>query len=138
MIGGIINLMVIKMEGNTANDIIVDTIEEEENTTTQPNTLQDTIKELAKNLHEKNVERMSNLTSDNIDGMTQADVLNEYMDINFGYRYKTLDKLIKSKTNRVVSRDGFGIAAFIETIKSIQASFEQHQIPDNLKGIFKR
>jgi len=126
------------MEGNTANDIIVDTIEEEETGVPQPNTLQDTIKELAKNLHEKYPERMSNLSYINIDGMTQADVLNEYMHINFGYRYKALDKLVSSKCSRVVSKEGFGIAAFIETVKSIQASFEQHQIPDNLKGIFKR
>lgn len=125
-------------EGNTANDIIIDTIEEEETQIAQPNTLQDTIKELAKNLHEKYPQRMSNLTYDNIDGMTQADVLNEYMEVNFGYRYKVLDKLVDSKCNRVVSKDGYGIAAFIETVKSIQASFEQHQIPDNLKGIFKR
>ena len=125
-------------EGNTANDIIVPKPDEDIETTPQPNTMQDTIKEMGKTLHEKYKDRMSLLSYENIDGMVQVDVLNEYMEINFGYRYKVLDKLVDTKCSRIVSKDGFGVASIIEFVKSIQATFEQHQIPEGLKGLLQR
>lgn len=125
-------------EGNTANDIIMKHDEDEPETTPQQNTMKDTISEMGKTLHEKYRARNSFLSYDNIDGMVQADVLNEYMDINFGHRYKVLDTLVNSKCERVISKDGFGIVSLIEFVKSIQATFEQTQIPEGLKGLINR
>ena len=122
-------------DGCTANDIVIEKIDEEEESKPQPNTMQDTIKEMGKSLLERYPEKLSNLSYENCDGMTQADVLNEYMEINFGYRFKALDKLVNSKQSRVVSVGGFGIAAFNDLVKSIQATFEQHQLPENIKGL---
>jgi hypothetical protein len=124
-------------EGSTANDIIVK--KEETLTANEPqvNTMKDTISEMGKTLHEKYKSRNSFLSYDNIDGMVQVDVLNEYMHTNFGHRYGVLDKLVDMKCERVISKDGFGIVSLIEFVKSIQATFEQHQLPDGLKGLMR-
>jgi|WetSurMetagenome_2_1015567.scaffolds.fasta_scaffold615745_2 hypothetical protein len=125
-------------DGNTVNDIIAPEVEDDTPNVAQPNTLQDAIKEMGKILHERYLERNSNLSHENIDGMVQVDALNKYMSVNFGYRFKVLDELVRSKGSRVVSKDGFGIVAFNDLVKSIQATFEQHQIPENLKGLVRR
>jgi hypothetical protein len=125
-------------EGNTANDIIMKHDNEEPDNIPQANTMKDTISEMGKTLHEKYKARNSFLSYDNIDGMVQVDVLNEYMDINFGHKYKVLDVLVNSKCERVISKDGFGIVSLIEFVKSIQATFEQHQLPEGLKGLLQR
>jgi hypothetical protein len=125
-------------EGNTANDIIVRQTEEETENIPQQNTMKDTISEMGKTLHEKYKARNSYLSYDNIDGMVQVDVLNEYMEIHFGHKSLVLEKLVNAKCERVVSKDGFGIMALIEFVKSIQATFEQHQLPEGLKGLLSR
>jgi hypothetical protein len=125
-------------EGNTANDIIMKHDEVEEEKTPQANSMKDTISEMGKTLHEKYKSRNSFLSYENIDGMVQVDVLNEYMDVNFGHRYRVLDVLVNTKCERVVSKDGFGIVSLIEFVKSIQATFEQHQLPEGLKGLMNR
>jgi len=125
-------------EGNTVNDIIAPK-DDEEILIPQSNTMQDSVKELEETLHKKFPNRHSLLSYENIDGMTQVDTLNEYMDINFGYRFRVLDKLCVSKCERVVSKDGFGIASSIEIVKAIQATFEQHQLGDTgLRGLISR
>ena len=125
-------------EGNTANDIIVKINDKQEEVIPQQNTMKDTISEMGKTLHEKYKARNSFLIDANIDGMVQVDVLNEYMDVNFGHRYRVLDVLVDSKCERVISKDGFGIVSLIEFVKSIQATFEQHQLPEGLKGLMRR
>jgi chemotaxis protein CheY-P-specific phosphatase CheC len=125
-------------EGSTANDIIMKNNEIEPDNTPQANTMKDTISEMGKTLHEKYKARNSFLSYDNIDGMVEVDVLNEYMEVNFGHKYTVLEKLVNSKCERVISKDGFGIVSLIEFVKSIQATFEQHQLPEGLKGLMNR
>lgn len=125
-------------EGSTANDIIMKHEDNEPENIPQANTMKDTIAEMGKTLHEKYKARNSFLSYENIDGMVQVDTLNEYMDINFGHRYRVLDTLVNSKCERVISKDGFGIVSLIEFVKSIQATFEQHQLPEGLKGLLQR
>lgn len=120
-----------EIDGNTANDLIIET-EDETETTSQRNTMQDTVKELSATLYKKYRHKTSVLRYENIEGMVQAQCLNEYMEKNFGRKYTVLDTLCSSLEERIVSKDGFGIASLIELLKSIQASFEQHEIPDNL------
>lgn len=125
------------MSDNSVNKSI--TIEDEDEETIKPNnSFQDAVKELGAILFTKYPEKTSNLTYDNINGLVRAEVLNEYMDVNFGYRYKTIDKLITQKQMRVISHEGFGVIKIIEFVKSIQATFEQTQIPDRLQGLLRR
>jgi len=125
------------MSDNSVNKSI--TIEDEDEETIKPNnSFQDAVKELGAILFTKYPEKTSNLTYDNINGLVRAEVVNEYMDVNFGYRYKTIDKLIIQKQMRVISHEGFGVIKIIEFVKSIQATFEQTQIPDRLQGLLRR
>lgn len=121
-------------EGNSANDILIKE-DTEEMVLEQRNTVQDVIREISKTLFEKYTKKTSNLTDLNIEGMIQAESLNEYMEKNFGYRYTVLDVLCKSKRDLALSSGGFGIATFIESIKSVQATIEQHEIPEALRRL---
>lgn len=111
--------------------------DEEEETENQQNTLQDTIKEINNQIFSKNPRKKSNLTRQNTIGMIQAEVLNEYMERNFGYRYNSLDVLIETASEYPISHGGFGIERFIEAIKSIQASFEQTELPSRLQKLMR-
>lgn len=124
-------------DGNTANDLIVET-EEEEPKITQTNSMQETVKELSQTLFKKYPHKTSRLQFENIEGMVQADCLNEYMEKNFGRRYTVLDVLCNSLEERIVSENGKGIDAITELLKSIQATFEQHEIPEKMKGWFNK
>lgn len=127
------------MSDNSVNEsIIIPDDADEERTGENTNSFQFAVKELGNILFDKYPKKTSKLTHDNINGMVRIEVLNEYMEVNFGYRYKTLDRLIKEKETRVISTDGFGVEKIIEFVKSIQASFEQTQIPDRLQGLLKR
>lgn len=123
------------MEGNIVADIIHKPDNDDDDKPAN-NTLQDTIDMMGKTLMEKYPLKTSVLSHQNINGMVRIDVLNEYMSTNFGYEYKSLKVLCQSKSNRVVSKDGFGITALIEFVKSIQASFEQtlDRVRDRLRG----
>lgn len=122
--------------GNSAvNDILMD--DEEEESTSSQNNFQDAVKELGEMLFEKYPEKTSNLSQDNINGIIRANAINEYTEGAFGYRYRTLDKLVSDKQKLVVSHNGLGMDKLIEIVKSIQASFEQIQPTNALKGMFK-
>lgn len=122
--------------GNSAvNDILMD--DEEEEITSSQNNFQDAVRELGKMLFEKYPEKTSNLSQDNINGIIRANAINEYTEGAFGYRYRTLDKLVSDKQKLVVSHNGLGMDKLIEIVKSIQASFEQIQPTNALKGMFK-
>lgn len=127
------------MSDNSVNEsIIIPDDDDDEKLGENTNSFQFAVKELGNILFNKYPEKTSNLTSENINGMVRIEVLNEYMSANFGYRYQTLDKLVKQKQLRVIATDGFGVEKIIEFVKSIQASFEQTQIPDRLQGLLKR
>jgi len=119
-------------DGNIANDILLDNDTDEDIIKPQ-NNIKDVIAEIGKAIFEKYPKKTSNLSNENIDGIVQAECLNEYMEKNFGYRYSVLDVLVKSKREYVISSGGYGIAAFIESIKSVQASIEQHEMPQQFQ-----
>jgi len=127
------------MSDNSVNEsIIIKDDDDEDIKGENTNSFQFAVKELGNILFDKYPEKTSNLSSENINGIVRIEVLNEYMNVNFGYRYQTLDKLVKQKQLRVISHDGFGVEKIIEFVKSIQASFEQTQIPDRLQGLIRR
>ena len=120
-----------------ANKILVDE-EEDNDTSSNVNTFQDSLKEMGEILYKKYPEKTSNLSHENINGMVSIDVMNDYMERNFGYRYSALDVLVKQKGNRVVSHEGFGIKNLIEFVKSISATFEQTELPARMRDYMNR
>jgi hypothetical protein len=126
------------MTDNSVNESI--TIEEDDDTTKSDNqnTFQDAIKGMGEIVFSKYPKKTSQLSDENITGIIMGEVLNEYMDTNFGYRYKAIDKLIEQKQIMVVSTRGWGMEMFKEMLKSIQASFEQTQLPARLQNMLGR
>jgi hypothetical protein len=122
------------MGSSAASDILIDE-EEDEESKPQVNTFQDTIKEMGRLAFVHYPEKTSNLSDENINGLIRAEVINEYMAMNFGYRYVVIDTLIKQKQMRVVSKKGYGLDKIIEFVKSISASFEQTQLPTRLQDL---
>lgn len=127
------------MGENAVNKSIVieDELEDNEQINNR-NTFPEAVKELGEILFNKYPEKTSNLSYENINGIIRAEVLNEYMAVNFGYRYKCIDALIHQKQVRMIAHDGFGVEKIIEFVKSIQASFEQSQIPEGLRNSLLR
>ena len=125
------------VDGNKVSQLLMPD-DEEDKPVSQNNTFQDTVKEMGKTLFRDYPKKTSNLSNENINGIIRAEVLNDYFDRNFGYRFKAIDTLIEQKQVMVVSKDGFGIGSIIEFVKSISATFEQTQIPDGLRGLIKR
>jgi len=124
-------------EKNIVESILIDD-EEEEQTSSEQNTFQDSIKELGNQLFLKHPEKTSNVSNDNNNGLLRADVLNDYMESNFGYRYNALDTLVTKKPSRALSHNGFGIEKLIEIVKNISASFEQTQLPARMRDYLNR
>ena len=127
------------MGDNSVNkSILIEDEEEESSTGDNKNTFPEAVKEMGEILFNKYPKKTSNLSYENINGIIRAEVLNEYMDVNFGYRYKCIDALIVQKQTMMISYDGFGVEKIIEFVKGIQASFEQTQIPEGIRGILNR
>jgi hypothetical protein len=126
------------MSDNSVNESI--TIDEDEDNikSDNVNTFQDAIKGMGEIVFDKYPKKTSNLSQENINGIIMGEVLNEYMDVNFGYRYKAIDKLIEQKQIMVVSDKGWGMEMFKEMLKSIQASFEQTQLPVRMQDMLRR
>lgn len=123
--------------GNSAvNDILME--EEEETETKNNNSFPETITKMGNTLFRDYPEKTSNLSAENINGIIRARVLNNYMAQNFGYEYEAINELIKNKQIYVVSEKGFGVASLIEFVKSIQATFEQTQLPSRVKDLLGR
>lgn len=111
--------------------------DEEEDIKNEQNTLQDTILAIDRSIFKNFPRKKSNLSRNNEVGLIQAEVLNEYMERNFQYRYAVLDTLIECGRDYPISRNGFGIEKFIEAIKSIQATFEQTQLPSRIREMMR-
>jgi len=127
------------MGDNSVNkSILIEDEEEESSTGDNKNTFPEAVKEMGEILFNKYPKKTSNLSYENINGIIRAEVLNEYMDVNFGYRYKCIDALIVQKQTMMISHEGFGVEKIIEFVKGIQASFEQTQIPEGIRGILNR
>ena len=112
--------------------------EDEEEEVQKVNTLQDTIKELGNQAFNKHTKKTSNLSNDNISGIIQCEALNNYMDVNFGYRYSVLDDLVNNAVAYRLSHNGFGLGMLKEYIHGIAASFENVQVPEGLSKLVRR
>ena len=99
---------------------------------TEQNTFPLAIAELGEGLFEKYGDKTSDITDENIMGIIRCRALNDFMLEKYGVRYSVLDKIIEDKMSLNVSRNGKGIDKFIEIVKSIQATFEQTQLPATL------
>ena len=120
------------MADNSVNKSITIDIDDDDDTIKQVNTFSDAIKEMGNVIHTRYPDKTSNISQENANGIIRVEVLNEYMNRNFGYEYESLKVLCSQKKVNVVSVKGWGIDKFIEAIKSIQASFEQMQMPEGI------
>jgi|WetSurMetagenome_2_1015567.scaffolds.fasta_scaffold36828_1 hypothetical protein len=121
------------MSENAVNKSI--TMDMQDNTREIPpeqNTFPLAIQELGEGLFENYLDKTSNITEENILGIIRCRALNDFMLEKYGVRYSVLDKICEDKMNLNISRNGFGIEKFIEIVKSIQATFEQTQLPSTL------
>lgn len=112
------------MSDNAVNKTITMPMEEEEEGEVM-NTFPLAIKELGEALFENYEDKTSNLSEENVLGMIRCDTLNEFMEVNYGFRYTSLDVVVRGKLARNLSIKGFGIEKLIEIVQSIQASFQQ-------------
>lgn len=129
----------IEDEGDSINRSIeaLDEFETSE-TSTAETSLPDAIREINKTLFKDNPLKTANLTYENRKGMTQIIVLNDFMSETYGIRFSTLDTLTIDTMNRGMSVNAFGIAAFNDALKSIQASFQNVGDQSALKRVLGR
>jgi hypothetical protein len=120
-------------DNSVIDDINIDMTSDDDGDTKTRNTFSESIKELGRALFKEYEDKTSNLSNDNILGMIRIIALNEYMERSYGYRYSSLDVLVKEVNTRRLSHKGFGITKLIEIVKSIQASFEQYELPRMLE-----
>lgn len=113
------------MSDNAVNKTITMPMEEEEEAGEVVNTFPLAIKELGEALFENYEDKTSNLSEENVLGMIRCGTLNEFMEINYGFRYASLDVVVREKLARNMSVKGFGIEKLIEIVQSIQATFQQ-------------
>lgn len=98
----------------------------------------DAIKELGKALFERYPNKTSNYSNENEIGLIQADVINDYTQKAFGYKFETIDTLVIRKVERTISVKGYGNEQFIKLVHGINIAFEQNEIPERLKGLLRR
>jgi hypothetical protein len=79
-------------ENSVNKSIVIEEKEDGEESLNNRNTFPEAVKELGEILFNKYPEKTSNLSYENINGIIRAEVLNEYMDINFGYFFKSVNK----------------------------------------------
>lgn len=121
------------MTDNAVNKSITMDIEEKDKELPfESNTFPLAIQELGQGLFENYSDKTSDLTDENIKGIIRCRALNDFMQEKYGVRFSVLDKIVEDKMNLNISRNGKGIKDFIEIVKSIQATFEQTQLPSTL------
>lgn len=121
------------MSDNAVNKSLTFELEpERQKEITETNTFPLAIAELGEGLFEHYSDKTSNITDENIRGIIRCRALNDFMLEKYGVRYSVLDKICEDKMSLNISRNGYGVEKFIEIVKSIQASFEQTQLPASL------
>jgi hypothetical protein len=126
------------MSDNSVNKSITFDVEEDKKEVVEQNTFPLAIAELGEGLFENYPDKTSDITDENIKGIIRCRALNDFMLEKYGIRYSVLDKIVEDKMNLQISRNGKGIDKFIEIVKSIQATFEQTQLPQTLADRFRR
>lgn len=120
------------MSDNAVNKSITFDVEDNTGKIVDTNTFPMAIKELGEALFENYEDKTTNITDENIRGMIRCRALNDYMQEKYGVRYSVLDRIVEDKMRLNVSRNGYGVEKLIEIVKSIQATFEQTQLPATL------
>lgn len=126
------------MSENAANQFITAAISEneEEIPGNNQNNFPAAIKEIGEAVFKRYPRKTSNLTSENILGCIRCIAINDFMQETYGIRFSVLDLVPKEVEERRLSKGGYGLEKFIEAMKSIQASFEQHELPSRLGSLF--
>jgi len=120
------------MSDSSVNKSLTIPIEEEKEDLKEQNTFPLAIRELGEGLFENYEDKTSSLSEENIIGIIRCRAINDFMHEQYGFRYSVLDKICEDKMRLNLSNKGFGIEKFIEIVKSIQATFEQTQLPATL------
>ena len=123
---------------NAVNTSITENIEGE---TLQPDNMSSfpaAMQEVGEMLFERYPDKTSIISQENKIGLIRMRVINKYMQENFGVRYTVLDEIDDGVMNLSVSVNAFGMNTIIAALHNINASFEQHAVPENLKGLLKR
>lgn len=120
------------MSDSSVNKSLTIPIEEEKDEGKEQNTFPLAIRELGEGLFENYEDKTSNISEENILGIIRCRAINDFMQEQYGFRYSVLDKICEDKMRLNLSNKGFGIEKFIEIVKSIQATFEQTQLPATL------
>lgn len=117
------------MVDNSVNKSLTFEIEEDKKEISEQNTFPLAIAELGEGLFDNYADKTSNITDENMKGIIRCRALNDFMLEKYGVRYSVLDKICEDKMSLQLSRNGYGVEKFIEIVKSIQATFEQTQLP---------
>jgi hypothetical protein len=120
------------MGNNAVNESIDIPLEESADEPKGNDTFPLAIRELGEALFSNYPDKTSVLSDENILGIIRIETLNEFMLRKYGFRYTSLDAVVEYKKRLVVSKNGYGILQFIELVKSIQASFQQTELPQTL------
>jgi hypothetical protein len=120
------------MGDNAVNQSVEIPIEETTEEAKGNDTFPMAIRELGEALFSSYPDKTSVLSDENILGIIRIETLNEFMLRKYGFRYTSLDAVVEYKKRLVVSKNGYGILQFIELVKSIQASFQQTEIPQTI------
>jgi len=121
------------MSDNAVNKAITLEMDEGKEKDIQENTFPLAIAELGEGLFENYPDKTSNITDENIKGIIRCRALNDFMLEKYGINYSVLDTICDNKMKLQISRNGYGIEKFIEIVKSIQATFEQTQMPATIQ-----
>lgn len=119
-------------DNNAVNDIITEDMEIEEVNQEERTSFLAAVREIGEISFKKYPAKTSNLTDENVSGITAAEVLNNWMERRYKFPFESLKTLIKAKRENVISVKGYGNTNFNNNLNAIHASFEQTEIPQNL------
>jgi hypothetical protein len=78
---------------------------------------------------DEQISQKSNLISDNVKGIVQIKVDNDYLYNRFGFRIGVRDQLVDAKLRTVKSRDGFGMMKLEALLKSLKSEMNMMPAP---------
>lgn len=96
------------------------------------------MQEIGEMCFERYPDKTSSISNENKIGLIRIRALNKFMQENYGVRYSVLDEIDEGVMNLSMSVNALGLNTIIAALHNVNASFEQHAIPDNLKGLMKR
>ncbi len=116
------------MGDNSVNKSInIDLSEENEQSTSSANSFSDAIDSLADVALERYEEKTSNITQTNVIGHIRCNLLNQWVQENYGFRHNSLDLIVSQMPRKSMSKGGFGLTKLIEIVKGINVSYEQNE-----------